>query len=312
MVSLERKHPATLADSLAASLRAHAPAVAGVPETLASAVRDAVGNTGSLRRAQVAFLAGKSLGVSATANEKIACAVEYFHIASLLLDDLPCMDDAAVRRGVPCIHRSHGEAHAILGALALINKAYALIWSATGRVSSIRAEAVSRCIDECLGPRGVIGGQALDLNFLGTSRSPRDVGRAAVGKTAPMLRLALELPAIAALASAREIADLRRLSVYWGLLYQCADDFADVGLAAAPTGKCGGRDSARGRPNLVMRSGPERARSRMARWGAQAAATIERLSCMNPAWAFLRPVHASMPTPLNAVVASGVQPVAAA
>ncbi|HEY5550447.1 MAG TPA: polyprenyl synthetase family protein [Opitutaceae bacterium] len=310
MVSLERKRPATLADSLAISLRAHAPV--GAPESLAGTVRDAVGNTGSLKRAQIAYLAGKSLGVSAAANEKIACAIEYFHIASLLLDDLPCMDDAAVRRDAPCIHRSHGEASTILGALALINKAYALIWSATGRVSSIRAEAVSRCIDECLGPRGVIGGQALDLEFPGTSRSPRDVGRAAVGKTTPLLRLALQLPAIAGLASAQEIAALRRLSVYWGLLYQGADDFADVGLATAPTGKSGGRDSALGRPNLVMRSGPERARSRMARWTAQAAATIDRLSRMNPAWGFLRPVHAAMPAPLYTALASGVQPVAAA
>jgi len=76
MVSLERKRPATLADSLAISLRAHAPV--GAPESLAGTVRDAVGNTGSLKRAQIAYLAGKSLGVSAAANEKIACAIEYW------------------------------------------------------------------------------------------------------------------------------------------------------------------------------------------------------------------------------------------
>jgi geranylgeranyl diphosphate synthase type II len=312
MVSLERKHAATLADSIADSLRAHSPAVAGTPESLGTALREAVANTGSLKRAQIAFLAGKSLGVSAAANEKIACAVEYFHIASLLLDDLPSMDDALVRRGAPCIHRRHGEGPAILGALALINKAYALIWAATGSLSPVRAGAVSRCVDECLGPRGVIGGQALDLGFPSTSRTAREVGRAAIGKTSPLIRLALELPAIAGLASAAEIAALRRLSGYWGLLYQCADDFADVGLAPAPTGKSGGRDSALGRPNLVMRTGPERARSRMSRWAAQAAATIERIACMNPAWGFLRPVHAAMPAARFAADASGVLPVAAA
>jgi geranylgeranyl pyrophosphate synthase len=64
----------------------------------------------------------------------------------------------------------------------------------------------------------VIGGQALDLGFPGTSRSAREVGRAAIGKTSPLIRLALELPAIAGLASAAEIAALRRLSIYWGLL----------------------------------------------------------------------------------------------
>ncbi|HUG10682.1 MAG TPA: polyprenyl synthetase family protein [Opitutaceae bacterium] len=312
MVSLERNRPATLADSLANTLRAHAPAEPGTPESLAAVVHNAVGNTGSLKRASITFLTGKSLGVPAAATEKIACAVEYFHVASLLLDDLPCMDDASVRRGLPCVHRSHGAAATILGALALINKAYALVWSATGSLSPTRAGAVSRCVDSCLGPRGVIGGQALDLDFVGTSRTARDVGRAAVGKTTPLLRLALELPAIAGLASAAEIAALRRLSTYWGLLYQCADDFADVGLADAPTGKSGGRDNALGRPNIVMRSGPERARSRMSRWAAQAAATIERLTCMNPAWGFLRPVHAAMPAPRHAVAASDVLPVAAA
>jgi len=312
MVSLERKHAATLADSIADSLRTHSPAVPGTPESLAATVREAVANTGSLKRAQIALLAGKSLGVAAAANEKIACAVEYFHIASLLLDDLPCMDDAVERRGAPCIHRRHGEARAILGALALINKAYALIWSATGSLSPIRAAAVSRCVDDCLGPRGVVGGQALDLEFAGATHSARAVGRAAIGKTAPLIRLALELPAIAGLASAAEVAAVRRLSIYWGLHYQCADDFADVGLGGTPTGKSGGRDIALGRPNLVMRSGPERARSRMSRWAAQAAATIERLTCMNPAWGFLRPVHAAMPAPRFAAAASGVLPVVVA
>lgn len=310
MVSLEPRRPASLADAIAILLRANAPAGPGTPQTLASVVVGAVSNTGSLKRATLAFLTGKSLGAGAAATENFACAVEYFHVASLLLDDLPCMDNAAVRRGVSCAHRTHGEAPTVLGALALINKAYALIWSAAAGLPRLRQEAVVRCVEECLGAKGVIGGQALDLAFSGTARSPREVGRAAIGKTVAMLRLALELPAIAAMASPSEFAGVRRLSVYWGLLYQAADDFADVGLAGS-TGKSGGRDALLDRPNLVIRSGVETARARMTRWSALAENEIAKLSRMNPGWAFLRGVHASMPAPRRSVAAAA-QPVAAA
>ena len=310
MVSLEPRRPASVTDAIEMLLRGNAPAAPGTPQALAAVVIESVANTGGLKRASLAFLAGKSLGAGAAATENFACAVEYFHIASLLLDDLPCMDDASVRRGVTCTHRRHGEASTVLGALALINKAYALIGSAAAALPRLRSEALARCIDECLGSRGVIGGQALDLAFRGTTRSAREVGRAAIGKTVAMLRLAMELPAIAAMASPAELAAVRRLSVYWGLLYQGADDFADVGLSGA-TGKSGGRDALLDRPNLVIRSGAEAARARMSRWSALAATEIERLARMNPGWAFLRGVHSSMPAPRRAV-ADAAQPVAAA
>ena len=60
----------------------------------------------------------------------LASALEYFHLASLLLDDLPCMDDADTRRGLPCTHRVYGDSMAILSALALINRSYFHVWEA--------------------------------------------------------------------------------------------------------------------------------------------------------------------------------------
>ena len=73
----------------------------------------------------------------------LAIALEYFHTASLLFDDLPCMDNASERRGVPCVHLAFGEAGAILAALALINRAYALSWRA---VSGCFAASVARTV----------------------------------------------------------------------------------------------------------------------------------------------------------------------
>jgi geranylgeranyl pyrophosphate synthase len=83
-----------------------------------------------------------------------ACAVEFIHASSLIFDDLPCMDDAAIRRGLPVVHKVYGEEVAWLAGIALLNQAYALF----GKVPALIHEATY-----CIGVEGMIGGQALDL-----------------------------------------------------------------------------------------------------------------------------------------------------
>ena len=108
-------------------------------------------HSGKLFRAQLVISAACRHGLRATSSRQLAGAIEYFHTASLVLDDLPCMDDASLRRGLPCIHRQHGDATAILVALALINRAYALIGQTfASRPQRIRAQA-NACLDRCLG-----------------------------------------------------------------------------------------------------------------------------------------------------------------
>jgi geranylgeranyl pyrophosphate synthase len=204
--------------------------------------------------------------------------VEYFHIASLALDDLPCMDDARERRGEPCVHRQHGEAAAILAALALINRAYLLVHAAfAGQAGPVRL-AAAVCVDHCLGPAGLVGGQARDLAFGRSDRSAREIGRTALAKSGALFGLAVMLPTLARQPEPREMRDLRALCLYWGLAFQLVDDLRDVLSTSAVEGKTTGRDRALGRPNLVLALGLAAARARLVRLRHLADQTLARLA----------------------------------
>lgn len=160
-----------------------------------------------------------------------AAAVEYIHTSSLIFDDLPCMDDARKRRGRTALHLRYGEGLAVLAALALMNASYGLVFSDGGdkqRAIEAHAELV-----ECIGARGMVAGQAIDL--ASAERYTNGGGHAAMRnlKTSALMRLALRVGAI--LSGARE-TQLEALSQYAELLgdaYQLSDDLLDVEEDAA-------------------------------------------------------------------------------
>ena len=268
---------ARMFEQLAALLLQHAPGGAGVESRLHAALRQAVGTPGKLVRAALVFEAARRFGLRRADAGRLACAVEYFHVASLVLDDLPCMDDAMLRRGRPCIHRQHGDATAILTALALINRAYALIAEALAAQPRTVRAAASAWVDQSLGVAGLVGGQAWDLAFAGTDRSARTVGRIAAAKTGALFALAVMLPATLARPTPVERRALRALCVYWGQWFQIADDLRDLLSTTFEAGKSTGRDRLLQRPNLAHALGPAAARARMARLHRQAARILDRL-----------------------------------
>lgn len=264
------------------------------------------GNPGKLVRARLVLAAADRHGLERGAAERLACAVEYFHIASLLLDDLPCMDDAATRRGLPCAHRLYGEAATILGALAFINRAYALAGFAFAAYpSEIRLHATA-CLDSCLGPSGLVGGQAADLSFAQSDRSARAVSTIAVRKTGALFWLAVYFPALLAAPSAVELRLLKALCIYWGLAYQAADDLQDVMLDGNERAGDGdfGHDGALIRPNLAHVLGVSAARSRIARLVGQAFRTINRLDGLSRQWSYLGGFHHEFVEPMAGAVAA--------
>src|SRR5579862_2795849 len=107
----------------------------GTEPHLAGALRDTLHHPGSMVRAELAFRIACAFGLPDDRSEQLAIAIEYFHTASLLFDDLPSMDDAQLRRGALCAHHVHGEGAAILAALALINRAYSLVWKSVSGLS---------------------------------------------------------------------------------------------------------------------------------------------------------------------------------
>ena len=111
----------------------HLPLPATLDPHFEEALRHVLDNPGSLIRPRMVVQMATAYGLRPEPARDLAIALEYFHTASLLFDDLPCMDNAEQRRGVPCAHLAFGEAGAILAALALINRAYSLAWRAVMR-----------------------------------------------------------------------------------------------------------------------------------------------------------------------------------
>jgi geranylgeranyl diphosphate synthase type II len=173
-----------------------------------------------------------------------ACAVEYIHASSLIFDDLPCMDDAAIRRGLPVVHKVFGEEVAWLAGIALLNQAYALF----GKVPALIAEATY-----CIGVEGMIGGQALDLAphggdetaLLERSRNLAERNR----KTSAMMRLALTAGALACGVSADDVAPLGHAGHCLGEAYQIGDDLMDARRSSDAMGKPAGQDQRHHRPS---------------------------------------------------------------
>ena len=164
----------------------------------------------------------------------VAAAVELIHASSLILDDLPSMDDAALRRGQPTNHKVFGEAIAILAAFALLNLSFATI------VQSYEADLAARLaarLAEAVGTDGLIGGQAADL--LATDQAIRFevLERIHRGKTGALFVAAATTGASTAGAPAEGLAALTAYAKNLGLAFQIIDDLLDVEGDPAQTGK---------------------------------------------------------------------------
>jgi len=163
-----------------------------------------------------------------------AAAIELVHASSLILDDLPSMDDAPLRRGRPANHRAFGEATAILAAFGLLNLAYGTIARAYEPALAARMSAL---ISDAVGPEGLIGGQALDLEATDQAIGFEMLERIHRGKTGALFVAAATCGALTAGAAAEPIAALAAYAKNLGLAFQIIDDLLDVAGTTADTGK---------------------------------------------------------------------------
>jgi geranylgeranyl diphosphate synthase type II len=263
----------------------------GTEPHLAGALHHTLEQPGSMVRAELAFRIASAFGMTDPRSENLAIAIEYFHTASLLFDDLPSMDDAQLRRGRPCAHHVYGEGAAILAALALVNRAYALIWKSVAGLPPETQAAALTYLERHLGIAGLLNGQSQDLHYARLAPGMREPQFIAMGKTVSLIRLALVLPAIAAQAAAREIHLLDRLAVFWGLSYQTLDDLKDVLYTGDVHGKTAARDAFLDRPNLALTIGVPASFTRIDRLMDFAGRMIARLTLRRPRLAFLTEVR---------------------
>ncbi len=263
------------------------PVSQGIEGNLAGALRETLRNPGSMIRAELAYRVARSFGKTDENAESLAVAIEYFHTASLLFDDLPAMDNAAERRGAPCVHHLYGEGTAMLAALALINRAYALVWQAVAGLEPEVQQRALRYLEQHLGVTGLLNGQSQDLHFSALPSGLRLPHQVAMGKTVSLIRLSLVLPALMGGAFRAEVRRLECLAVYWGLGYQTMDDLKDVLFPAGESGKTGARDAQLQRPNQALFYGVGDAFAQAARMMRLGSRTIDKLIHRREALAFL-------------------------
>jgi geranylgeranyl pyrophosphate synthase len=157
-----------------------------------------------------------------------ACALEAVHGYSLVHDDLPCMDDDAVRRGQPTVHCAFGEACALLCGDALLTIAFE--WLAGAGLESERPAASVRALHllaECAGARGMVGGQALDLAVAGRALTVPETEALARLKTAALFRAAAVLGGLLGGGDEAALDALERFGVALGVAFQHRDDLID-------------------------------------------------------------------------------------
>lgn len=288
----------------AQALLASFPLIRGLDPAFEEALRYVLGNAGSLIRPQLVFAMAIEYGLDRARAEQLAVALEYFHTASLLFDDLPCMDNALMRRGEACAHLRFGQEGAILAALALINRAYALTWRAVAGCSHGMQPRALEFVERCLGAEGLLNGQSLDLHFADLPHSKETTENIARGKTVSLIRLTLVLPAMLGDARARELQLLERIALYWGLAYQILDDLKDVLQDAAQSGKTAARDAALGRPNLAAVIGIGAAMARLTRLVALGGRALQSLLDCRPGIEFLERLAEQLDEELGRVTQS--------
>jgi geranylgeranyl pyrophosphate synthase len=167
------------------------------------------------------------LGAESRAVLRAAAAAELVHCASLIVDDLPCMDDSATRRGRPSVHVQFGEANAILAAFAMVALAARCVLDpALPAGSAARLAKFQTRLLGVLDPGSLIHGQALDLQSAAPSRSTLITEL----KTVPLFELAVEAGGVSSPDYGRLEAGLRAFGRQFGLAYQTVDDYLDYDL----------------------------------------------------------------------------------
>jgi len=244
-----------------AMLDSFLPAAGSEPVKLHEAMRYTTLGGGKRVRPLLVHAAGELFGADLDAVARAACAVEMIHVYSLVHDDMPCMDDDALRRGKPTVHVAYDEATALLVGDALQAQAFETLAGATS-VAPQRHVTMLRLLAEAAGSAGMCGGQAIDLDSVGFKLSLEQLERMHQLKTGAMLRVSVLLGALAG----RELEDseqaaLRAYARAIGLAFQVVDDVLDATEDSATLGKTAGKDAADNKPTYVSILGLEQSRA---------------------------------------------------
>ncbi|MEE4270357.1 MAG: polyprenyl synthetase family protein [Thermoanaerobaculales bacterium] len=245
------------------------------PRPLHESMRYSLLAGGKRIRPVLAVQVATDLGAPIEDALDVACAVEMVHAASLILDDLPCMDDASLRRRKPANHLVFGEDTAILAATALLNRAFGVIAECDRLPAQTRLD-LTRLLSESVGSNGIIAGQFCDLQIRqGHGDDVAGLTDMYDMKTGALFVAALEAGARVAGVDEAWVRAVREYGVNLGLAFQLLDDLLDTFGSREDIGKDTGQDDEKS--TLASRLGAHGTQQEVHRYIESAASALEPL-----------------------------------
>jgi farnesyl diphosphate synthase len=244
-------------------------------ERLFDAMRHAAIGGGKRLRPLLTVAASRLFAIDRDRAVRVGCAIEAIHVYSLIHDDLPCMDNADLRRGKATVHKAFGEADAVLAGDSLHALAFEILADPeTNSDPWVRCELVLE-LARAAGPNGMAGGQMMDIVAEGEELDLAAITRLQQLKTGALIEYSVEAASIMAKLPAEARRPYRGYARNIGLAFQIADDLIDHSGDATAAGKPTGRDATAGKATFVSLLGEERARQQAGLLVTQA---IEHLS----------------------------------
>jgi len=232
-----------------AALKDYLPEPEGLTSDLIEAMRYSLFAGGKRLRPILCLAGADAVGPLEKDPLPVACALELIHTYSLIHDDLPLMDDDDLRRGKPTSHKVFGEPMALLAGDGLLTEAFRLMTSPemSVRISADRLLRVIRLIAHAAGYGGMVGGQAVDIQWEGRKADLQVVKFMHTHKTGALITASVVSGAMLGGAGESEISAITAYGEHIGLAFQIADDILDIEGDSAALGKRVGADIQKGK-----------------------------------------------------------------
>ena len=227
--------------------------------TLVTPMKYGVISGGKKIRTTIIFDSGKLLNIKEKKLIDICAAVECIHSYSLIHDDLPCMDNDAMRRGKLSTHKKFGEATAVLAGNSLLTLAFEIISNKKNLLSLKQKNEIIKLLCNCAGHTGIAGGQDLDLKYEKKNKSLNQIINMQRKKTGKLFKFCVQSASIIGNKSKSENIRFGKLGEEIGLLFQLSDDFLDLKGSQKLVGKPIKKDKKKGKSTLIKLMGHENA-----------------------------------------------------
>ncbi len=251
------EHLARLRVALEHRLDVLLPPASSERDLVLTAMRESALAPGKRMRPLLLMLTAEGLGACEQPALELGCAVEMVHAASLVLDDMPCMDNARLRRGRPTTHLTFGEDVAILAAIALLSRAFALVASIDSVPAAVRAQLVT-LLANAIGTQGLVKGQFQDLREGVQPRTADEIAATNTLKTGVLFSAIMDMACLIGDATPQVRGALQAFALELGQAFQLYDDLCDHDPGS---GKDQGKDD--GKSTFMALCGEAKVRERL-------------------------------------------------